>query len=396
MRSNYSQGSIEQIGNTLAYNRDQKKQEEEKRQIEMLTGQAQRGDRTALQTLMGKNPQLATTVLSTQKTLNDLQKQEMFEDAALMMGLPHDQRMLYMQRRVDRLKAQGRDPTESVLSMQESPESFDSALKAVYDQGVQTGYIRPSSESERFGLNPIYGQDDQGNTVLLQSSNMGGVIPVNMPPGVTVGKDPVRIDVGDSIVLLDPVSRSVIGQMPKNVTPDNKPENVTQRTLAQKRAENTAKEEADAPKAALKTDQTIQNIDSVITEVDNALDQVGFFSSGLLGKTLSGVPGTDAYDLNKVVTTVKANLGFDRLQAMRDASPTGGALGQVAIQELEALQASVAAIDVGQSREQLVRNINKVKQHYQKWRALVKKAGPNAKDAAPKVLEYDPETGEFK
>jgi hypothetical protein len=59
---------------------------------------------------------------------------------------------------------------------------------------------------------------------------------------------------------------------------------------------------------------------------------------------------------------------------MRDASPTGGALGQVAIQELVALQSTVGSLDIQQSPAQLRKNLNKVKGHYEKWRTTVKKA----------------------
>jgi hypothetical protein len=115
-------------------------------------------------------------------------------------------------------------------------------------------------------------------------------------------------------------------------------------------------------------------IDNVMNTLDTAVKQTGTFTAGSLGTPLSFLPGTAAKDLSANLETIKANLGFDRLQQMRDASPTGGALGQVAIQELVALQSTVASLDIQQSPSQLRKNLNKVKGHYEKWRSTVKKA----------------------
>lgn len=119
---------------------------------------------------------------------------------------------------------------------------------------------------------------------------------------------------------------------------------------------------------------TVGIIDNVMTTLDTAVKQTGTFTAGSLGTPLSFLPGTAAKDLSANLETIKANLGFDRLQQMRDASPTGGALGQVAIQELVALQSTVASLDIQQSPSQLRKNLNKVKGHYEKWRSTVKKA----------------------
>jgi hypothetical protein len=58
---------------------------------------------------------------------------------------------------------------------------------------------------------------------------------------------------------------------------------------------------------------------------------------------------TKAGSMEGMLTTIKANVGFDELQAMREASPTGGALGQVSEQEIAFLQALLG--DLEQSRD---------------------------------------------
>jgi hypothetical protein len=160
-----------------------------------------------------------------------------------------------------------------------------------------------------------------------------------------------------------------------------------------------------SPKDAARAQGAVQKADTVIRKVDEALGQVGFSSTGLTGTVLGMVPGTKAYDLDKTVDTIKANLGFSELQAMREASPTGGALGQVAIQELAMLQSTVASLDKGQSEENLKRALAQVRQHFQNWKNAVQQAqqaNPAAAPAAPQAPQtpkrrvYNPKSGKFE
>jgi len=121
-------------------------------------------------------------------------------------------------------------------------------------------------------------------------------------------------------------------------------------------------------------DMAIGAADRVINEVKQAREKVSGFTAGA-GALLSFVPLTEAKDLSKRLTTIKANLGFDRLQQMRDASPTGGALGQVAVQELIALQSTIASLDQDQSPTQLKEALDKIEFHYSNWRDAVRKSG---------------------
>jgi hypothetical protein len=58
-----------------------------------------------------------------------------------------------------------------------------------------------------------------------------------------------------------------------------------------------------------------------------------------------------------MLDTIGANMGFEQLQAMRAASPTGGALGNVTERELELLQAVQGSLQQSQSREQFQSNL---------------------------------------
>ena len=82
---------------------------------------------------------------------------------------------------------------------------------------------------------------------------------------------------------------------------------------------------------------------------------------------LSIIPGSKAKDLSSAIATIKARLGFDQLQQMRNSSPTGGALGQVAVKELDALQASLASLDQSLDEKTLKANLGQIRDSYSRW-----------------------------
>ena len=138
---------------------------------------------------------------------------------------------------------------------------------------------------------------------------------------------------------------------------------------------------AAAEKEGTGTGNTIARIDNVMSELDRAISGVGYTTTGLIGAATKNLPGSPAKDLSGSLTTIKANIGFNELQAMREASPTGGALGQVAVQELEALQSVLASLEQEQSPERVAENLNKVKNHYARWRSIVEQAKQNGQGA---------------
>jgi hypothetical protein len=141
-----------------------------------------------------------------------------------------------------------------------------------------------------------------------------------------------------------------------------------QREIAQARLDELkAKQAEKADKKEDAKNAAVNHAAKVITDVQTAQGLVTGTTTGVVGKGAAFVPGTTAYDLQQQLLTLKANLGFDRLQQMRDASPTGGALGQVAVQELQALQATVGSLELGQSKAELQKNLNKIENHYSNW-----------------------------
>ena len=124
-----------------------------------------------------------------------------------------------------------------------------------------------------------------------------------------------------------------------------------------------------AAKAAAAGDTTRDTAANIVVEdIGRALEKIKkdpFWTTGLLGGWLSSVGGTPAGDAKALIDTVKANAAFDKLQAMREASKTGAALGAVTERELSLLQAAIGNLEQSQSGDQLVFNLGRVKKIYQ-------------------------------
>ena len=129
---------------------------------------------------------------------------------------------------------------------------------------------------------------------------------------------------------------------------------------------------------------------TVLNKVDEAINKVGGFTAGF-GGLLANVPGTKARNLQADIDTIKANLGFQQLQAMREASPTGGALGQVTERELGFLQSTVASLDQLQSPDELRKALGQIKVHYNNWLDAINKG--QAQPAQTGTRRYNPATG---
>jgi hypothetical protein len=121
--------------------------------------------------------------------------------------------------------------------------------------------------------------------------------------------------------------------------------------------------------------------------IDRVLPKLTGGTTGLVGKLASQIPGWDAYNVAKQIDTIKANIGFEQLADMRANSPTGGALGQIAIKELDFLQAALGNLDIGQDADQLVQTMNDVRSHYQNYRDTIAAIRAGKTELPPKVTK---------
>lgn len=106
--------------------------------------------------------------------------------------------------------------------------------------------------------------------------------------------------------------------------------------------------------------------ENVKRAIGQALPNINVWTAGYMGVPLSKLPGSQAANLRATLDTIEANIAFDRLQQMRQSSPTGGALGSVSERELDLLAAAMASLKQSQSPEQLRSNLEHVQRQYER------------------------------
>ena len=103
-----------------------------------------------------------------------------------------------------------------------------------------------------------------------------------------------------------------------------------------------------------------------IQDVDELMDP-GYTETGFIGGMTSMVPGTPAYDREKELLSIRARLGFDQINTMKELAKESGAsgtgLGQISNIEFMSLQSTIDAIYVGMSGEAQNKALQAIKKH---------------------------------
>ena len=129
-----------------------------------------------------------------------------------------------------------------------------------------------------------------------------------------------------------------------------------------------AKFEISFPKVRNTLTSLNQQWDLVDKTIDEAINAVNPFTAGV-GSWLASVPGSPQKNLSAKLDTIRANIGFDKLQDMRANSPTGAALGPVSDLENKLLQSVKGSTDQAQSASQLKQNLMNIKADLQALKA---------------------------
>lgn len=166
--------------------------------------------------------------------------------------------------------------------------------------------------------------------------------------------------------------------------------------VPQQLRQGVAEKLSSSPAVSKANQDAIAQADTVIQKVMDIMPTINGTNTGA-ASYLAMVRGTPQYNLAAQLDTIKSNVGFAALQAMRAASPTGGALGQVSEQENRLLQSTLASLDQGQSPDQLKSNLAKVQLHFENLKQILN-APINAQvdyDAQGHVVIKAPTGGAF-
>lgn len=281
-----------------------------------------------------------------------------------------------LQRRKAMLKEVGYDDTtETDAAIETLSKGGIAALKPDVDNMITVGdkLFGKAQTNRSFALPPgAQLRDSQGN---LLAEN------TNVKAGMSHPADPffTQMDTTQGKYILD----ARTGKYAKAVGDDGKPLLSGAVDPANKEAVSTAdargkvigeyqgETTTGAGQALQKLKAVTAQIDNVTGQIDDAISNADWTTAGPGGLLASKISSMPAYNQKELIKTIQSNIGFDKLQQMRDMSPTGGALGQVAVQELESLQKSIASLDQGQDPQVLKNNLRRVRQHYDNWKDAV-------------------------
>ncbi|WP_241128765.1 hypothetical protein [Achromobacter xylosoxidans] len=132
------------------------------------------------------------------------------------------------------------------------------------------------------------------------------------------------------------------------------------KTTATKEAEKAVAKPGQAIEAKAALDSTLSSMDRLRSAAEEALNDPNLGRvTGVMGM-FPNMPGGGAADVENKLGNLKSQIGFTVLQAMRDASKTGGALGAISDKENELLQNNLAPLGKSQSTEQMRQSLQSI------------------------------------
>lgn len=151
-------------------------------------------------------------------------------------------------------------------------------------------------------------------------------------------------------------------------------------------SQNVAKQQSQAGQKATVARQAIADIRGVLDDKSSLTDW-NLPEAGIVGSKLAdwGV-NQQAVDVRRKLETLQSVVAFDRLQQMREASPTGGALGAVSERELALLQSSMGALSQDMSPEELSQTLEFIDSVMKKFEAYPGYQEPLQQPAQPNQM----------
>jgi len=156
---------------------------------------------------------------------------------------------------------------------------------------------------------------------------------------------------GDYVIVEDPTAEAGVRFIP------------IKGSKAEKEAAAAAGREGVTQQQAAQKEAVIsKSVDFLVGKIDAG----GLFNlpeAGIVGNVLGTLGiNQDAVDFKNELASIQANVAFDRLQQMREASKTGGALGAVSERELDLLMAAYGNIKQSTSPKKLKENLLYIKE----------------------------------
>lgn len=225
-----------------------------------------------------------------------------------------------------------------------------------------------------------------GNEIIRYNPNTGQYETIYRG---TKDVSPIKVGAGETII--DPTTGEIIYEAPTSITEADRLDiekkqleidklkrdiesstSDIDRQLKQAELDAKLKElsgaETASPYQVERSYRTIQSINELIPQISAGTTGWGAFFAGKL-------PETQARYFAGQLNTLKSNIAFNELTAMREASKTGGALGQVSDREGRLLESALGSLDQLQNGEQLQVQLIKIAESIKRWQDAVSQYG---------------------
>lgn len=248
----------------------------------------------------------------------------------------------------------------------------DQAMALARDPKEATKFIRELQKHRIEGPDVRTVKDQYGNDVSVRyDPTTGGMVPI-------------------SVNGAQPPAQPAAPVAAPGAAPMAAPAGVNPQVYARKRAELEATKAVKGPEIERKRINTMKSQHQKAVNMLGAIDRAnklldpkdglaGIPGSSILPEASTGVaslvtkylPGSEYHDLAAALDVLRSNLSFKELAEMRANSPTGGALGNVTVRELELLSSTMANFDQNQSPEALRENLRIISPILQKLRGAI-------------------------
>jgi hypothetical protein len=241
--------------------------------------------------------------------------------------------------------------------------------------------------STEYGLNPIYGQDESGNTVLGQVSKNGTFKPLEMPKGFTPSTGADKVDMGTQWGILDKKTGQITQYIPK----DNL-------NAAKDTAIGTATGKAQGD-AQVSLGSSLQKADQSIGLIDTMLKHPGLdtaVGASSVWDPRNYMAGTDATNFNVMRKQLEGKAFLEAFESLKGA-------GQITEVEGTKATEAIARLSTAQSEDAYRGALTELKGILEqgKQRSIQRAGGGNPTAAPadapslpqPKRLIFNPATG---
>lgn len=191
-----------------------------------------------------------------------------------------------------------------------------------------------SSGDERFFGNVIPMQDENGNIVLGQASNMGTWQPLQGAEGFTPAPTTKQIDTGTEIITTDIYGNELYR------TPKQNFQEAADRAAGTATGEFTANAELSAPGQIANADTALDLINQIKTSPE--LDWATGTAAGL---GANAIPGTGRYGFQNLVEQAKSGAFLTAIQEMKGLGALSNAEGQAATQAITRINTGLSKQD---------------------------------------------------